>query len=122
MTTPVAVRLVPVTLASGQRLEVQGAEEAGFFDDTRDKYLAENRFTDVTDLQDLDNLLIMELMVHRWSLWTASGKDYDGNVIDEDAYIKPLREYSQHEPFSSRNRRAAGTRCTGTDRRVAARY
>lgn len=90
-----AVKLVKVVLASGQTLEVQGAEEASFFNDTRDKYLAENRFTDVTDLQDLDNLLIMELMVHRWSLWTASGRDYDANVIDEDAYIKPLREYSQ---------------------------
>ena len=38
-------------------------------------------------------------MVHRWSLWTASGKDYDGNVIDEDAYIKPLaRVLSRWQP------------------------
>lgn len=94
-TPPPQVQLVAVVLASGQRLQVQGADEASFFNDTRDKYLAENRFTDVTDLQDLDQLLILELMVHRWSMWTASGRDYDGNIIGEDAYVKSLREYSQ---------------------------
>lgn len=96
MTSPQPqVQLVSVVLASGQKLQVQGVDEAAFFNDTRDKYLAENRFTDVTDLQDLDQLLILELMVHRWSMWTASGRDYDGNIISEDAYVKPLREYSQ---------------------------
>jgi hypothetical protein len=86
--------LIQVDLAGGQTIQVQTPEEAVWFEGTRDKYRSQNRYTDVTDIQDLDQLLVLELMVHRWTLWTTSGRDYDSNLISEDAYIKPLREYA----------------------------
>jgi hypothetical protein len=86
--------LETVKLASGQAISVQGKEERTWFNRTRDKYQSENRFTVVTDIQDLDQLLIAELMIHRWTLWMSSGRDYDGNIVAESEFQKPLREYS----------------------------
>lgn len=83
-----------VTSATGQQLSTLNQEEVNWYERTKGKYLAENRFTEVTDLQDLDSLLTMELIVHRWTQWTMSGRDYDGHLISEGVYTKPLREYA----------------------------
>lgn len=92
-TTP-GVQLVDVKLAGGGTIQVQGPGEQAWFDATRDKYRSENRFTAVTDVQDLDRLLVLELMVHRWTLWISSGWDYDRNYIDDAAIRRSLRDYS----------------------------
>ena len=61
--------LLRVRTCSGQWLEVQGKPEKDFFDSQRDKYQAENSFTAVTDLQDLDRLLFLELLVYRSTVY-----------------------------------------------------
>lgn len=85
---------VDVTMVSGESLQVQGDVEARWFNATRDQYLSELHFTETTDLRDLDRLMVLELMVFRWTQQLAAGRDYSGYEIDEDQLRKNIREYS----------------------------
>lgn len=84
-----------VQLVSGEQMFVLGEVEARWWNASRDSYLAQTRFTDTTDLRDLDRLLVLELMVFRWSQQLAAGHDYIGFSIDEDQVRKNIRDYSQ---------------------------
>jgi hypothetical protein len=92
MTQPGMLR--KVTLVSGQEIEVQGEGEVRWFNATRDTYLKETKFTEATDLRDLDRLLVLELMVYRWTVHIASGKDYEGSLVEEDELQKQIKLYS----------------------------
>ena len=87
-------QLIKVKTVSGFEIEVMGRYEAKYFRDQMTKYLAENKFTAVTDLADLDRLLFLELMIFRWTGWLASGKDYDGILApsQEDQIRKNIKE------------------------------
>lgn len=70
--------------------------EARWFTQSRDTYMAQTRFTETTDLRDLDRLLIMELMIFRLSQHLAQGKDYFGFDIEDEALLRRnIREYSE---------------------------
>jgi hypothetical protein len=86
--------LTKVTTISGHTIEVMGPDEAKYYRAQQRKYLAENKFTAVTDLADLDRLLFLELLIFRWTGWLASGKDYDGLISPsvEDQVRKNLKE------------------------------
>jgi len=83
-----------VTLVSGQPLEVLTLKEVQWFEETRNTYLLETKFTEATDLRDLDRVLILELMIFRWSQWLAKGKNYEGDLTDDVALQKNIKEYS----------------------------
>lgn len=78
----VGADLVEVDLASGSTIKVH-ADEADWFNATRDEYLTQAKFTERTDLQDLDRLLALELAVYRSTQHMASGLDYEGLLVDE---------------------------------------
>lgn len=84
-----------VTLVSGEELTVLTAGERRWFERNRDKYLEQTRFSDTTDLQDLDRLLGMELQMFRMTQWSAAGMDYDEMPIDEALIRRNVREYSE---------------------------
>lgn len=86
---------VAVQLVSGEQLTVKDPTEATWFIRTRNAYLAQTRFTEVTDLQDLDRLLQLELLYFRDSNWVASGFDYDGDEIDAAKLTTELRNLSK---------------------------
>lgn len=88
------VQTLEVELCSGESLTVQTAVEQRWFRETKDKYLAQNKFTDITDLQDLDRLLGLELMNFRWNQYLASGYDYQRNLVDEELIRKSIKEQS----------------------------
>lgn len=83
-----------VNLVSKRVIQVQGDGEAEWFERTRDTYLDQLKLTEVTDLQDLDRLLVMELMVYRWTVHVTSGQDYEGDLVDEDQLQKQIKSYS----------------------------
>jgi len=89
-------QLTDVTTVAGHKIQVMSAEEARYYRSQKTKYLAENKFTAVTDQADLDRLLFMELLVFRWTGWLASGRDYDGLLSpnQEDQLRKNLKEVS----------------------------
>lgn len=93
--TPImAVRQTKVQLVSGKEATVQTTLEAEWFNETRDVYLAETKFTEATDLRDLDRLLVLELMIFRWTQHLAAGEDYDGDMANNEQLRRNIKEYS----------------------------
>lgn len=81
-----------VELCSKMTVTVMTAKEKEWFEKTRDSYLEENKFSESTDLQDVDRLLILELQLFRWTMYIAAGRDYDGIRVDEDLVRKQIKE------------------------------
>lgn len=84
-----------VKTVSGEDLFVQTEAEARWYNSSRDSYLEQTRFSETTDLRDLDRLLIMELMVFRMGHQLAAGEGYNGFDFDETLYRRNIREYSE---------------------------
>lgn len=94
MSDPNISKAFRVKAPSGSNFFVLNDAEVSYFIDRAKRYTKDNHFTNVTDLQDLDRLLMMELMVWRWGQWLSNEVDYDGNQVDIDNLQKQLREYS----------------------------
>lgn len=92
--TELGIPLFDVELCSGETLRVQTQTEQRWFVDTKKKYLAETKFTDITDTQDMDRLLCLELLMFRWNQHLASGYDYHDNLVDDDLLRKQVKEQS----------------------------
>jgi hypothetical protein len=69
-------------------------DEAMWLKETRDAYVQQTRFTDVTDLRDVDRLLALELMVFRWTQWLGRGTDYYGDEVNTGDVSSDLKSYS----------------------------
>lgn len=96
MPTPV-VTLLKVKTPSGQQIEVMGKAEQSFYQGQRDKYQAENKFTNNSDLLDLDRLLFLELMIYRATSLIGRGKNYYDELLtpgEEADARKSLKENS----------------------------
>lgn len=85
--------LAPVRLPSGGLHYVHDREVA-YFDERRDRYQKDNHFTNISDLQDLDRLLMVELLVQRWSTFLSQKRDYWGDPVDENALQKAIKDHS----------------------------
>ncbi len=84
-----------VTFVSGVTSKVLSRNEKLWFEQSRDTYLAETKFTEMTDLRDLDRLLGMELTVFRLQQYLNAGHDYDGFEVDDVLLRRNVREYSE---------------------------
>jgi hypothetical protein len=84
-----------VKLCSGEDLLVMTEVEQRWFNQTQEKYLSETKFTENTDLQDLDRLLGLELMLFRWNQHLAGGYDYHQNLVDDDLLRKQIKDQSE---------------------------
>lgn len=91
---PYGVQLFPTTTPSGSTLPLQTAEEHQWYEDRRDRYLQDNAFPNVSDLQDLDRLLLLEMMTYRWGLWLAQGFDYLYARVNENDLQDNIKKYS----------------------------
>jgi hypothetical protein len=85
-------QLVEVGLVSGATAKVMSAEEAQWFNNSRDRYLDETRFTENTDVQDLDRLVQLELLLFRWNQWMLAGVDYEGAVVNETELARKVKD------------------------------
>lgn len=90
--------IIKVKGASGAQFDVLTVHEQKWFKDNMKKYLAEYRFENIADLQDLDRLLGLELLSYRYSSWLISGGglDYDGMQFDETA-IRSQKQKTDQE-------------------------
>lgn len=69
-------------------------EEVDYIQDRASRYLSENHFTNVSDIQDVDRMLIMELICFRWGTWISRQKDYWGDAVDMDQLQQSLKSHS----------------------------
>lgn len=83
--------------ASGAQFEVLSESEQSYWNHARDKYLDQYKFENVSDLQDLDKVLMGEVLSFRWGSWLISEGDYEGRSIEEieDKLKKQKRELDQ---------------------------
>jgi hypothetical protein len=81
-------------MVSGKFTTVQTEAEAEFYDESKALYLSQTKFTENTDLKDLDRLLVLELMVFRWQQHLFSGHDYDGEFAQEKQLTADIKSYS----------------------------
>lgn len=85
---------LPVTLPSGAQFYVLTQDEVDYVNDRVTRYLKDNHFINVSDLQDVDRMVTMEVLVHRWTLWVSRQKDYWDDDIDEKAFRASINDYS----------------------------
>lgn len=86
---------IPVTLPSGATFQVQTAKESDYLQDLIKRYLTDNHFVNVSDIQDIDRMLVFELMIHRWSLWVSQARDYWNNDINAKTYSDMINDASR---------------------------
>lgn len=91
---PYGLELFSVKSPTGSDVNLQTEAESRYYEKQRDKYLKDNRFTNVSDFQDLDRLLTLEVMVHRWSTWLTQGFDYLASRVNEKELKDSIKEYS----------------------------
>lgn len=84
-----------VVAPSGATFQVMTDQEVAYFQERANRYLTENHFVNISDIQDVDRMLIMELMCWRWGLWLSQERDYFGESVDLDALQKSLSDYSK---------------------------
>jgi len=85
--------MVEIKLPSGAVFPVH-AEEVAYVQDRAARYLGENHFTNISDIQDVDRMLIMEMICFRWGTWISRTKDYWGDPVDEDKLQQSLKAHS----------------------------
>ena len=81
-----------VKTITGHDIELQTDKEKKFYEEARDKYLAENKFTAASDLRGLERLLLLEVQMFRCQWQIASGVDYDLNFLtpQQEAALQKL--------------------------------
>lgn len=90
-----------VATPSGQHIEVRGDAERLFYEGQSRKYLVENRFTNASDLLDLDRLVFLELLIYRASVWLGRGQDYDGTLLGDRAEQDARRSLKENSALIS---------------------
>lgn len=95
------VQLIEVLSASGHTLTVQGSAEEQFYNQQREKYQNENAFTMISDLQDLDRLLSLELITYRAQHHLAAGQNYYGDLLHASEEAALQRTIKENTPLIS---------------------
>lgn len=72
---------IDIVLPSGAPFTVLGETEAVYLERLADAYQEQFEFTNISDLAELDRLLAMELLSHRYTIWLAKGVDYDNEPV-----------------------------------------
>lgn len=85
---------LPVVLPSGANFLVPTEDERQYVIERSEKYLTENKYTNVSDIQDVDKMVVFELFLHRWSLWLSKGKDYYDDDVDPRALARQINDIS----------------------------
>jgi hypothetical protein len=80
---------------SGAIYEVIHPLEKDYWNTTVKKYLSDYRFTNISDLQDLDRVVVQELMSYRYNQWVALEKDYWDEAIDVKEINRQIVEISK---------------------------
>lgn len=89
-----ALEKIEVKGPSGATFEVMHEKEKVWWEQTVEKYLHDFKFTNQSDLQDLDRIIGMELILYRYQQWVSVERDYYGEKIDPTEYNKAMKDKS----------------------------
>ena len=74
-----------VDTPSGAQMPLLTEGEANFYKSTAEKYQEHNKFTNISDLLELDRVLSLEVICFRQTTWILQEHDYEGGMIPKDA-------------------------------------
>ncbi len=83
-----------VIAPSGVSFVVITVSEEEQFNNMVRRYTSDNHFNNVSDLQDLDRIIFLELLCYRYSLWVSVGHDYFNEPISEPDLNKQIKDMS----------------------------
>jgi len=85
---------IPVGLPSGAPFLVMTEDERDYVAERVQRYTDQLHLENVSDLAQLDLMICLEMLCHRWTLWLSRQKDYWGEDVDEVALRRSLNDYS----------------------------
>lgn len=86
---------IPVKLPSGAVYYVLTKAEQEFFEERSRSYTDVFKFTNVSDLASLDQVLEFELLIHRYNTYLSLGKDWHGEeLLNEGALRREVKGLS----------------------------
>lgn len=83
-----------VNTPSGGNVPVLNEEEARFYNQIAEQYQDDNKFTNISDLLELDRVLNLEVLCYRQGTWALLESDYDGKPVSKDIQ-KNLKDLSR---------------------------
>lgn len=93
---PGTVTGLKIVLPSGATFPVLDQLEIDYMRDRIERYLSDNRFTNISDLADLDKILVNEMFIFRWQYWCSTGFQYNGEEVTARASLqKMIGDYSR---------------------------
>lgn len=84
-----------VTTVTGSEIELLHSREKRFYEEARDRYLVDFKFTLASDDRALDRLLLLETQMYRCQWQLSAGMDYDGvdlEASEETALRRAMKE------------------------------
>jgi hypothetical protein len=84
-----------VELPSGARTKVLTTSEVAYVQDKCLRYFEHNHFTNISDIQDVDKLIILETQIFRIGIFLGQGgRGYDNKAVDEPELRRSLSSFS----------------------------
>lgn len=82
---------IPVLMPSGATMSVLTTGERDYLEERVDRYFADNQFVNISDLQDVDRMLVLELLCYRaGEFCLRGGRNWNGETVDADDLTKKL--------------------------------
>ena len=70
------------------------AEEVGYIQERVRLYMDQNHWPQITDRQDVDRMVVLELFCYRWGVWLSRQRDWWGDAIDAKQVQGWLKEHN----------------------------
>lgn len=87
--------VVIVTTPAGAEVKLLTEEEKRHYENLATLYQEHNAFSNISDLQELDRLLTMEIMVYRWTQWLTEERDYENEAVNVADLNKNINDASK---------------------------
>lgn len=89
-----AVHEINVVGPAGGSFVVMTDNEERLFKDLSARYTSDNIFQNVSDLQDLERIIHMEVLHLRYSTWMSTETDYYGDAINAKLLASMIKDFS----------------------------
>lgn len=90
-------------LPSGTWMPVMNLAEQRYLEDKVERYNDHNQLVNISDLSELDRLIILELLVYRLSTWIGQGEDYAGEEINDRLHQEQIKYHSSEIRLIKKN-------------------
>jgi len=85
---------IEVTGPAGGRFTVMTKNEEHSFQELARKYTTHNSFVNISDLQDLERIIYLEVLSLRFANWLSTETDYNGELIDPRLITAQIKDFS----------------------------